>query len=330
MDEKELKEIIYKSKETFNVKWEEVAGQEKAIEVLKEYIINPVKFPKQSESKQNPLINCILLYGPPGVGKTYLIKAAATEIQKNFFTIFPPIIMSKWLAQSKQDRIIKNLFDYAKKNKPSVIHLDEIDFMTNTNNLNDNMNNTTRIIKQEFLKQINELSNDDGVIVLGIAAKPWELDPAVRKCFQKKIYITLPELNVRKILFELYLKNISHNLTNEQIDYLAKNTELFSYSDIYALSQDAYYGPYRKCLSAEYFKKVKGINGLEWNYTPCEQNELGAIKMKMEEITNPKEILPPLVNFDDFKKALEKAKPSINIEDLKKYEKFKEEFSQKE
>ena len=51
MDEKELKEIIYKSKETFNVKWEEVAGQEKAIEVLKEYIINPVKFPKQYESK---------------------------------------------------------------------------------------------------------------------------------------------------------------------------------------------------------------------------------------------------------------------------------------
>ena len=234
------------------------------------------------------------------------------------------------MAQSKQERIIKNLFDYAKKNKPAVIHLDEIDFMTKTNSLNDNMNDTTRKLKQEFLIQMKELNNDDGVIVLGIAAKPWELDEDVRKCFQKKIYVTSPELNARKILFELYLKNTSHTLTNEQIDYLAKNTELFSCSDICTLIQDAIYEPFRKCLSVEYFKKIKGINGLEWNYTPCEQNEPGAIKMKMEEISNPKEILLRKVNFDDFKKALEKAKPSITIENIKKFEKFKEEYGQEE
>ena len=154
--------------------------------------------------------------------------------------------------------------------------------------------------------------------------------PLRKKMFSKKIYINLPELNARKTLFELYLKNKSHTLTNEQIEYLAKNTELFSCSDIYSLTQDAIFEPFRKYQKAEYFKKIKGINGLEWNYTPCEQNEPGAIKMKMEEITDQKEILFPKANFDDFKISLERAKPSMTKEDLKMYEKFIEEIDQEE
>ena len=126
------------------------------------------------------------------------------------------------------------------------------------------------------------------------------------------------------------MKNTSHTLTNEQIEYLAKNTELFSGSDIYALIQEAIYEPIKKCMKRGYFKKIKGMNGLEWNYIPCEENEPGAIKMKMEEITNPKEILFPKANFDDFKAALERAKPSITKEELIKYEKFYKEYGQEE
>ena len=96
------------------------------------------------------------------------------------------------------------------------------------------------------------------MIILGIPAKPWELNPAIRKCFKKYIYIiTLPELNARKILLELNIKNTFHSLTNEQIDFLAKYTELFSHCDFYSLLKDAIYGHFRKCLSVEYFKKIK-------------------------------------------------------------------------
>ena len=329
MEAKEIKLKEYILKEKFNIKLDEVAGLEKAKEVLKESIINPDKIPTILEKNQNPLKG-ILLYGFPGVGKTYLAKAIGTVFKGIFLTVFGTTILSKWNSQSKPERIIKDLFDYAKKNKPAVIHLDEIDFITKTNNENDIMNDTTRKLKQEFLNQMQNLNSDDGVVVLGVAQKPWELDPLIMKCFQKNIYITLPELNARKKLFELNLKNTSHTLTNEQIEYLAKNTELFSCSDIFELIQEAIYEPIKKCMKKGYFKKIKGMNGLEWNYIPCEENEPEAIKMKMEEITNPKEILFPKVNFDDFKAALERAKPSITKEELIKYEKFYKEYVQEE
>ena len=329
MDTKESKLPEYISKEKFNIKWEEVVGQEKVKETLKELIIDPVKSPKQLDNKQKPLKG-ILLYGPPGVGKTYLAKAIANEFKGKFFTVYGPTIVSQWNVQTNPERIIKDLFDYAKKNKPSIICLDEIDFITKTNNDNENMNDTTRKLKQEFLKQMHELDNEDGIVVLGTAAYPWELDSTVRKCFQKKIYITLPELNARKILLELNLKNTYNNITNEQIEYIAKNTEFFSCSDIIRLIQDVIYESTKKCFKAEYFKKIKGINGLEWNYTPCEQNEPEAIKMKIEDITDKNSILPPKINFEDFEKGIHTVKPSLNIKDLKNYEKFIEELSQEE
>ena len=329
MDSNEVNINQYISNEKNTIKWEDVLGQEKAKEALKESIIDSVKLQKQIESKQKSLKG-ILLYGPPGVGKTYLAKAASTQFQGNFFTVNGVFIVSKLSPQSKPENIIKDLFDYAKKNKPAILHLDEIDFMTNTNFDNDNMNDTTGKLKQEFLKQMQELGSEEGVIVLCTAAKPWKLDPAVRNCFQKKINITLPELNARKLLFELNLKNTPHTLTNEQIEYLAKNTELFSVSDILTLTQEAIYEPIKKCHRSEHFKKIKGINGLDWNYTPCNQNEPGAIKMKMDEITDQKAILFDKVNFEDFKKCLERIKPTMTIEDLKKYEKCTEEFGKEE
>ena len=234
MNVKEIKLNKCIEKNKYNVKWEDVAGLEKAKSALKEYIIDQFKDPKLFEGKQK-FLKGILLYGPPGVGKTYLAKAVSSEFQGNFFTLYGPILVSKWNGQSKPESIIKDLFDYAKKNKPAIIHLDEIDFITNTNNNNDIMNDITRQLKQEFLIQMQNLNNDDGVVVIGIAAKPWKLDPAIRKCFQKRINITLPELNTRKILLELYLKNNPHTLTEEQIEYLSKNTELYSISDIFTL-----------------------------------------------------------------------------------------------
>ena len=128
-----------------NVKWEDVAGLEKAKEALKEAVIFPIKFPQLFQGKRKPWKG-ILLYGPPGTGKSYLAKAAATETHGNFFSVSAANIVSKWMGES--EKLIKGLFDLARRNKPAVIFLDEIDSVMGARS--DNENDATRRIKTDI------------------------------------------------------------------------------------------------------------------------------------------------------------------------------------
>ena len=308
-----------------NVKWEDVAGLEKAKEALKEAVIFPIKFPQLFQGKRKPWKG-ILLYGPPGTGKSFLAKAAATETHGNFFSVSAANIVSKWMGES--ERLIKGLFDLARKNKPAVIFLDEIDSIMGARS--DNENDATRRLKTEFLIQMQGVGNDDeGILVLGATNIPWALDPAVRRRFQKKIYISLPELDARKVMFEINLKGTPNTLTDEQLEDLARSTPGFSGSDISTLAQDAIFEPVRKCQSAEFFKKiVPGVNGQSCNYVPCTQNEPGAMRMKMSELPDSKALLPPKVMYEDFKVALKRNKATVNQADLERQEQFTREFGQ--
>jgi vacuolar protein-sorting-associated protein 4 len=107
-----------------NVKWEDVAGLEKAKEALKEAVVLPIKFPQLFVGKRKPWKG-ILLYGPPGTGKSYLAKAAATETGGKFYSVSAANIVSKWMGES--ERLVKALFNLARSNKPAVIFIDEID-----------------------------------------------------------------------------------------------------------------------------------------------------------------------------------------------------------
>ena len=165
-----------------NVKWTDVAGLEKAKEALKEAVVLPIKFPQLFQGKRKPWKG-ILLYGPPGTGKSFLAKAAATETGGKFFSVSAANIVSKWMGES--ERLVKALFDLARKNKPAVIFLDEIDSVMSARGENDN--DATRRLKTEFLIQMQGVGNDDdGILVLGATNIPWGLDPAVRRRFQKK------------------------------------------------------------------------------------------------------------------------------------------------
>ena len=307
-----------------NVKWEDVAGLEKAKEALKEAVIFPIKFPQLFQGKRKPWKG-ILLYGPPGTGKSFLAKAAATETHGNFFSVSAANIVSKWMGES--EKLIKGLFDLARRNKPAVIFLDEIDSVMGARS--DNENDATRRIKTEFLIQMQGVGNDDeGILVLGATNIPWALDPAVRRRFQKKIYISLPELDARKVMFELNLKGTQNTLTDEQLEDLARRTDGFSGSDISTLTQDAIFEPVRKCQSAEYFKKIPGTNGMKYHYVPCHRKDPGAMKMKMTELPDTKALLPPKVIYEDFLEALKRNKVTVNQKDLQQQEEFTREFGQ--
>uniref|UniRef100_A0ACB8FCI9 Vacuolar protein sorting-associated protein 4B n=1 Tax=Sphaerodactylus townsendi TaxID=933632 RepID=A0ACB8FCI9_9SAUR len=235
-----------------DVKWSDVAGLEGAKEALKEAVILPIKFPHLFTGKRTPWRG-ILLFGPPGTGKSYLAKAVATEANNStFFSVSSSDLVSKWLGES--EKLVKNLFQLARENKPSIIFIDEIDSLCGSRS--ENESEAARRIKTEFLVQMQGVGVDnDGILVLGATNIPWVLDSAIRRRFEKRIYIPLPEDHARAAMFKLHLGSTPNSLSETDYRDLGKRTDGYSGADISIIVRDALMQPVRKVQSATHFKK---------------------------------------------------------------------------
>jgi vacuolar protein-sorting-associated protein 4 len=203
------------------VSWDDVAGLEAAKEALKEAVVLPIKFPHLFTGKREPWRG-ILLYGPPGTGKSFLAKAVATEAKATFFSVSSADLVSKWLGES--EKLVKALFEMARAARPAIIFIDEVDSLCGSRS--DGENESTRRIKTEFLVQMNGVGNDNKeILVLGATNIPWALDPAIRRRFEKRIYIPLPEEMARKRMFELNLGKMPTTLTPSDLQELAHKTD---------------------------------------------------------------------------------------------------------
>jgi len=299
-----------------NVKWSDVAGLEKAKESLQEAVILPLKFPHLFTGKRKPWKG-ILLYGPPGTGKSYLAKACATEAKGTFYSVSASNLVTKWMGES--ERLVKNLFKLARETKPAIIFIDEIDSMVSART--DGEAEATRRIKTEFLVQMDGVGNDDdGLLVLGATNIPWGIDPAARRRFQRKIYISLPDEVARLHMFKLNVGKTPNNLVDDDYKKLAEISEGYSGSDIAVLTQDAIFEPVRKCSSAKYFRKNEEF------YVPCAPSDSGAMKMSMHEIPEPELLKPNDVSVDDFLKAISNIKPTVSEADLIRQDEFTKDF----
>ncbi|XP_012721814.2 vacuolar protein sorting-associated protein 4B [Fundulus heteroclitus] len=313
-----------------NVKWNDVAGLEGAKEALKEAVILPIKFPHLFTGKRTPWRG-ILLFGPPGTGKSYLAKAVATEANNStFFSVSSSDLVSKWLGES--EKLVKNLFALARENRPSIIFIDEIDSLCGSRS--ENESEAARRIKTEFLVQMQGVGNDnEGILVLGATNIPWTLDSAIRRRFEKRIYIPLPEAHARSFMFKLHLGSTPNELTDEDFVTLGNKTEGYSGADISVIVRDALMQPVRRVQSATHFKKFRGSSFnnpgvvVDDLLTPCSPGDPGAIEMTWMDVPGDK-LLEPVVSMADMLRSLSSTKPTVNEQDLDKLKKFTEDFGQ--
>jgi vacuolar protein-sorting-associated protein 4 len=159
--------------------------------------------------------------------------------------------VSKWLGES--EKLVKSLFQMAREKKPSIIFIDEIDSLVSSRS--DNESEAARRIKTEFLVQMQGVGVDnDGVLVLGATNIPWVLDSAIRRRFERRIYIPLPEAPARTALFKLHMgTDGSHCLTDADFTKLGQDTERYSGADIGIAVRDALMEPVRKVQQATHF-----------------------------------------------------------------------------
>ena len=270
----------------------------------------------------------IFTFQPPGTGKSYLAKAVATEADSTFFSVSSSDLVSKFLGES--ERLVKNLFEMARANKPAIIFIDEVDSMCSTRDSSSASEASNRI-KTEFLVQMQGVGVDnDGILVLGATNIPWGLDAAIRRRFEKRIYIPLPDELARKRLFELHVGNTPTTLTDNDFSQLAKLTENYSGSDISVAVREALMEPIRKVQSADHYKYISNtVDGVTYNdfLTPCRPMDRGAMEMNWATVPGDKLIEPQVTHFD-FEKALANARPSVNADDLKRFQDFTNDFGQ--
>jgi vacuolar protein-sorting-associated protein 4 len=253
----------------------------------------------------------------------------ATEANSTFFSISSADLVSKWVGES--EKLVKQLFEMARQAKPAIIFIDEIDSLCGKRG--EGENESSRRIKTEFLVQMNGVGNDQsGVLVLGATNIPWGLDSAIRRRFEKRIYIPLPEANARAKMFALNIGNMPNLLTPQDIKQLGDMTERYSGADISTVVRDALMQPIRKVQMATHFKKVVAPkrddpSKTHTYLTPCSPGDPNAIEMNWTQVEG-EDLLEPTLALPDFLKSLQTTRPTVSDEDIRDHVKFTTDFGQ--
>jgi len=200
-------------------------GLDEAKRLLKEAVLMPMKYPHFFQGILEPWKG-ILLFGPPGTGKTMLAKAVATECRTTFFNISASTIVSKWRGDS--EKLIRVLFELARYHQPSTIFVDEIDSIMSQRS-GSGEHEASRRMKTELLIQLDGLIKSSGERVFLLAASnlPWELDMALLRRLEKRILVELPTPEAREGMLR---NNLTAKMVDEEFDYkgYADNLEVSS------------------------------------------------------------------------------------------------------
>eukprot|EP00792_Barthelona_sp_PAP020_P006730 TRINITY_DN3065_c1_g1_i3.p1 TRINITY_DN3065_c1_g1~~TRINITY_DN3065_c1_g1_i3.p1 ORF type:complete len:614 (+),score=167.29 TRINITY_DN3065_c1_g1_i3:30-1871(+) len=218
------------------VSWDDIAGLRQTKAAVIECAVWPLLRPDLFTGLRKPPKG-LLLFGPPGNGKTMIGKAIASQCEATFFSISASSLMSKWVGEG--EKLVRALFAVAREMQPAVIFIDEIDSLL-TKRTDKEMEGTRRL-KTEFLIQIDgaATSTDDRLLIVGATNRPQDLDEAARRRLSRRLYVPLPDIEARRGIIENLLKKSPNNLSKENMDFIAQQTQGFSGDDMKNLCSEA-------------------------------------------------------------------------------------------
>jgi len=210
----------------------QVGGMDQVKEEIRMKIIHPLAHPEIYKAYGKKIGGGILLYGPPGCGKTHLARATAGEVQSNFIPVGISDILDLYLGQS--ERNLHAIFEKARRLKPCVLFFDEADALGA--NRTDMRQSAGRHLINQFLSELDGIEYDnEGVLILAATNTPWHLDPAFRRPgrFDRIIFVPPPDEAARAAILKIHLAN--KPIQNIDYDKIAKQTKDFSGADLQAV-----------------------------------------------------------------------------------------------
>ncbi len=236
--------------ETPNVTWDDIGGLEDVKQKLIESIEWPIRYAERFEKLGIKPPKGVLLYGPPGCGKTLLAKAVATESEANFITIKGPEIYSKWVGES--ERAIREVFRKARQAAPCVIFLDEIETLIPRRDMLDDSSGVAHRVTSTLLAEMDGIEELRDVIVIGATNRPDLMDPSALRPgrFDRLIYVPPPDERGRYQILKIYTRKMP---LAEDVDLakLAAMTEGYSGADLESLCREAGLAALRRSPDAE-------------------------------------------------------------------------------
>ena len=231
-----------------DVKWDDIGGMEPVKVELKEAVELPLKNPQVFKNVGIEAPRGVLLYGPPGCGKTLLAKAVATESEANFIAVRGPELLSKWVGESEEG--VRRVFRRARQVAPCIIFFDEIDSIAGTRGEEVGTKVTERVVNQ-ILTEIDGIEKMEGVTVIAATNRPDLLDAALLRPgrFDSLIEIPSPDEEARLAILKVHTRNMP--LQDVNLSSLAKKTDHFSGADIAALCREAGMFAIREDINAE-------------------------------------------------------------------------------
>ncbi len=295
------------------VHWGDIGGLEEVKEELREVVEYPLKYREVYETVGIEPPKGILLFGPPGTGKTMLAKAVATESGANFIAVRGPEILSKWVGES--EKAIREIFRKARQAAPTVIFFDEIDAIAPMRGLSVDSGVTERIVNQ-LLAEMDGIEKLENVVVIAATNRPDILDPALLRPgrFDRLIYVPPPDKGARVEILKVHTRSVplAEDVSLEEI---AEKTEGYTGADLAALVREATLRAIREQMT-DCMKKAD---------ESCKKFDTECKDKVIKECMNGKGVL---VEKKHFEFALKKAKPSVTADMIQFYQSWVEKARQ--